>query len=87
MAYNITHDKAESQHQLSALVAAFQRHLGVFANPAYSEAQLRIDFINPLLRTLGWGTDNEAGMSQFLREVTQEEAIDVAENDNLTKKT
>lgn len=45
-----------------------------------------IDFINPFLKSFGWDIDNEATKSQFLRDVIQEETIDVEEEDSIAKK-
>lgn len=86
MAYNVKRVKQESLDQLKVLLAAFQKEYAVYKTPNYSEAQLRIDFINPLLKSFGWDVDNEATQSQFLREVIQEETIDVEEDDLIAKK-
>lgn len=43
----------------------------------YNETQLRNDFIDPLLKCFGWDVDNTQGKTQFLRDVIQEEAIDI----------
>lgn len=86
MAYNLKRVKQESFEQLKVLLAAFQKEYAVCKTPKYSEAQLRIDFINPLLKSFGWDVDNEAVQSQFLREIIQEETIDVAEEDAIAKK-
>lgn len=50
----------------------------------YNETQLRNDFIDPLLKCLGWDVDNNKGKTQFLRDVIQEEYIEV--EDETTKK-
>lgn len=86
MAYKVTQSKEESLEQLKVLISAFEREYAIYKNTKYSEAQLRIDFLNPLLKTFGWDVDNEQGKSQFLREVIQEESIDVEEEDVVTKK-
>lgn len=86
MAYKITKTKEESKQQLEVLVGAFAKEYAIYKTSKYSEAQLRIDFINPLLKTFGWDVDNEDARSQFLREVLQEEPIDVEENELLKKK-
>ncbi len=86
MAYKIANTKEESLEQLRLLIAAFEKEYVVLKTPKYSEAQLRIDFLNPLLKTFGWDVDNEATKSQFLRDVIQEENIDVEEDDSITKK-
>ena len=85
MAYNIAQNKEECHKQLVSLTAAFQKQYGDFKKKAYSEAQLRIDFLNPFLKSFGWDVDNEEQKTQFLRDVIQEESIDV-EEEQLTKK-
>ncbi|MBW1612599.1 MAG: Eco57I restriction-modification methylase domain-containing protein [Deltaproteobacteria bacterium] len=50
----------------------------------YNETQVRNDFIDPLLKCLGWDVDNNKGKTQFLRDVIQEEYIEV--KDETTKK-
>lgn len=44
---------------------------------SYKETPLRNDFIDPLLKCMGWDVDNDQGKTQFLRDVVQEEAIEV----------
>jgi len=86
MAYKVTSSKEESLAQLKVLISAFEKEYTIYKTPKYSEAQLRIDYINPLLKTFGWDVDNEQTKSQFLRDVMQEESIDVEEEDSITKK-
>lgn len=45
----------------------------------FNETQVRNDYINPLLKCLGWDVDNEQEKNQFLRDVIQEEYIKVAD--------
>jgi type I restriction-modification system DNA methylase subunit len=86
MAYQVAQTKEESFEQLKVLVTAFKKEYSIYKTPKYSEAQLRIDFLNPLLKTFGWDVDNEKTKSQFLRDVIQEESIEVEQDDSLTKK-
>jgi hypothetical protein len=86
MAYQVTQTKEESFKQLKVLINAFEKEYSIYKTPKYSEAQLRVDFINPFLKTFGWDIDNEKTKSQFLRDVIQEESIDVEEEDSITKK-
>ena len=86
MAYLVTKTKDESYKQLEALIAAFKKDYAVLKAPQYIEAQLRNDFLNPLLKTFGWDVENETGKTQFLRNVIQEEGIDVEEDDAIAKK-
>ena len=86
MAYKVTKTKEESLDQLRVLIDAFEKEYAIFKTPKYNEAQLRGDFLDPLLKTFGWDVDNEEAKSQFLRDVIQEESIDVEEEDSVTKK-
>lgn len=86
MAYIVTTTKEECFEQLKALLNAFEKEYIIYKTPKYSEAQLRIDFLNPLLKTFGWDVDNEQGKSQFLRNIIQEESIDVDDEDVITKR-
>lgn len=86
MAYKVTISKEECLEQLKALISAFEKEYAIYKTAKYSEAQLRIDFLNPLLKTFGWDVDNEETKSQFLRDVIQEESIDVEVEDSVTKK-
>ena len=71
---------------MKALIGAFEKEFAIYKTPKYSEAQLRVDFLNPFLKTFGWDVDNEEIKSQFLRDVIQEESIDVEVEDSVTKK-
>ena len=48
-----------------------------------SEAQTRLEFIDPMLRALGWDVANEGALNQFDREVIVEEALE--DQDNIGK--
>lgn len=86
MAYIVTQNKQESLDQLKVLITAFNKEYAVYKTDKYKEAQLRIDFLNPFLKTFGWDVDNEEGKSQFLRDIIQEESIDVDDEHVITKK-
>jgi len=86
MAYKVCQNIDECSGQLNVLVDAFNNGYSDYKKNAYSEAQVRIDFINPLLKCFGWDVDNEARKTQLYREVIQEESIDVEEEDKVTKK-
>ena len=84
-------NREEAFKQVKILTEAFTAQYRYYKTPAYNEAQLRIDFLNPLLKAFGWDVDNIDGKSAFLRDVIQEEAITVEEDDGsdgpiLTKK-
>jgi len=86
MEYKLTQDINEAKEQVESLIKAFEKEANIFEDKAYKEAQVRVDFVNPLLKSLGWDVANEKGTNQLLRTVIQEESIDVEENEKLTKK-
>ena len=85
MAYKVAKTKEECLVQLKDLIGAFNKEYAIYKTHKYSEAQLRIDFLNPLLKTFGWDVDNENRKSQFFCDVLQEESIDVKEEDTFDK--
>jgi type I restriction-modification system DNA methylase subunit len=86
MAYKVCQNIEECKEQLKVLVDAFNKGNAEYTNSKYSEAQLRVDFLNPLIKCFGWDVDNEAKKTQLYREVIQEESIDVEEENKITKK-
>ena len=43
----------------------------------YNETQVRIDYLNPLFRELGWDIDNAQGFAEQYREVVHEDRVKV----------
>lgn len=66
------------------LVSKYRADRDSYLKSTYNETQLRNDFIDPLLKCLGWDVDNTKGKTHFLRDVIQEEYIEV--EDESTKK-
>ncbi len=58
-------------------VRQFDEHLQTYTSGDYSEAQLRVDFINPMIKSLGWDVDNEERHAEAYRDVVYEDAIKV----------
>jgi hypothetical protein len=58
-------------------VRQFEEHLETYSSGEYNEAQLRVDFINPLLYALGWDVENREGRHEAYREVVYEDAVKV----------
>ena len=70
--------------EIHELVEKYKLDRDTYLRPTYNETQLRNDFIDPLLKCIGWDVDNDKGKTQFLRDVIQEEYIEV--EDESTKK-
>jgi hypothetical protein len=54
------------------LVARFEERREEYETPSYSEAQLRVDFLNPLFAALGWDVTNTKNLGPGEREVVTE---------------
>ncbi len=59
------------------LVERFDRDRASYKSGKYNEAQVRVDFINPLLGVLGWDVENRQGRSEAYREVVYEDDVKV----------
>jgi hypothetical protein len=63
---------------IKQLVDRFDHQLDQVRSRDYNETQLRIDFVNPLFRQLGWDVDNTQGYAEQYREVVHEDRVLVA---------
>lgn len=59
------------------LVERFRHNFSTYLNPANNETQVRIEFIDPFFKALGWDVDNSAGNAPQYRDVVHEDAIKV----------
>lgn len=69
---------------IQELIEKYKGDRSTHLKPTYNETQLRNDFIDPLLKCLGWDVDNDKEKTHFLRDVIQEEYIEI--KDENTKK-
>jgi len=60
------------------LIERFGHQLDQVRSPDYNETQVRIDFVNPMFRELGWDIDNRQGYAEQYREVVHEDRVKVA---------
>ncbi|MBL7986982.1 MAG: hypothetical protein JNJ94_02820 [Chlorobi bacterium] len=61
--------------ELLNLVERFHRFQDDYHRSRFNETQLRIDYLNPLFRLLGWDMDNQQGLSEHVREVIHEYSL------------
>jgi REP element-mobilizing transposase RayT len=64
---------ATAPDTIKRLVERFQQQSDKIRSTDYKETLIRIDFINPLMKSLGWDIDNSAGYAEQYREVVHEE--------------
>lgn len=61
------------------LVERFDANIAEYKNTSYLEAQLRVDFLNPMMQALGWDVTNAQGLAEHLRDVRSEDKVTVNE--------
>lgn len=66
--------------EIIELVNRFNEHVDDYRNGKYNETQLRRDYLDPFLRTLGWDVDNTQGNAEAYREVVHEDAVKIGGN-------
>lgn len=68
-----------SHARMCELIDRFERHAkDRYLQPNYQEAEVRKDFIDPLLKALGWDVDHEREHNPYEQEVKVERAVTVA---------
>lgn len=65
--------KVRTPEKLKELIAKFEINEAYYKSGDFLETQVRVEFINPLLRLLGWDVDNEAGHAQEYKDVIHEQ--------------
>jgi hypothetical protein len=65
----------EIPSQVQELIDRFETQSELYRSPTYNETNLRIDFVNPMFKALGWDIDNTKGYAEAFREVVHEDAI------------
>ena len=73
-----TPPKEQARAALTKLVQKFDQNYDYYKSPAYSEAQLRVDFLNPWLEAFGWDVPNHANRPLSQREIITEDRVRVA---------
>lgn len=80
--------KFQAKEQLKELIERYRagRSSYLARNNTYNETQLRSDYLDRFLEILGWDVYNNAGLSEALREVIQEDSVDVIEDGETKEK-
>ena len=61
------------------LVEHFKRNLTDYRSGKYNETQVRIEFVDPLFKALGWDVDNEGKRALQYQDVIHEAVIKIGE--------
>jgi len=59
------------------LIAQFELNLDAYKRGNYNETQVRLEFIDPFFKELGWDVHNELGYAEAFKDVIHEDAIKV----------
>jgi hypothetical protein len=59
------------------LIERFARNTESYRSGHYGETQVRVEFINPFFKCLGWDIDNTQGFAEAYKDVINEDAIKV----------
>jgi hypothetical protein len=57
------------------LMALFERNSDDYLSANYNETQVRLEFINPFFKCLGWDMENEKGYAKAYEDVVHESAL------------
>lgn len=63
--------------QVLVLIETFDRNLDDYLRADFNEANLRIQFVNPLFKTLGWDMDNTLGHAEAYKDVIHEASLKI----------
>ncbi len=63
--------------EILQLIERFERNIESYRSPAYNEATVRLEFLNPFFKALGWDVTNEKGYAEAYKEVINEDAIKI----------
>jgi adenine-specific DNA-methyltransferase len=64
--------------ELARLTMQFERNIAAYKEKEYSEARVRLDFLDPLFKSLGWDMENRAGWIPEYREVEIESRVNIS---------
>ena len=56
--------KEEAKRRTAEKVRQYASHIDEYKRCTYNETEVRVDFVNPFFKSLGWDVDNESGLPQ-----------------------
>ena len=63
--------------EIIKLVERFEDNIDAYKSGRYNETQVRLEFINPFFKALGWDVDNVQGWAEAYKDVIHEDAIKI----------
>lgn len=70
-------DIEASRERIAELVAKFDNNKEIYLSKDYKEEDIKVEFISPMFKALGWDVDNKRGNAPQFKEVIFEETISV----------
>ena len=80
MDYDFNINREAMAERMAERVRQYATRIREYTRPTYNETEVRVEFVNPFFKSLGWDVDNEAGLPQHIREVTHEATVLVEED-------
>ncbi len=65
------------------LVRRFEDNLEAYRSGHYNETQVRLEYIDPFFKALGWDIHNEQGNAEAYKDVVHEAAVKVGGHNKL----
>jgi type I restriction-modification system DNA methylase subunit len=62
---------------ITELVEKFERNFHEYKSPKFNETLIRVEFVNPFWKALGWDVNNEQGYALAYRDVIHEDELKV----------
>jgi hypothetical protein len=69
--------RTDVPQKVVALIERFERNRDAYRSNEYNEAQVRLEFIDPFFKALGWDVYNEKSYAETYKDVVHEDAIKV----------
>jgi hypothetical protein len=69
--------KDKAPDSILRLIDNFDRNVAAYRSPAYNEAQVRKEFLDPFFEAMGWDMANRQGFDLRYRQVVHEAALRV----------
>jgi predicted type IV restriction endonuclease len=58
-------------------VQRFEDNRALYRSGNYNEAHLRLEFLDPFVKALGWDVNNEQGYAEAYKDVISEDSVEV----------
>lgn len=62
---------------IQSLIERFERQREAYRSGQYKETRIRVEFIDPLFKALGWDIHNEQGYAEAYKDVIHEDALKI----------